>query len=789
VSARSRCFPILLIALAASPAAADSRLSPPDAKYLDSLMPDVLFDPTGAERVRVRTGEPDRPRFRDGWLVKGSAGRPARVYFADGYSIPAPSKLERLDFRGQAEKLFDAVQPPDTNTEQWLREMIGEIYGDDPDPFLALAAWYRRLGHDRCAAEALDLARAESDNPDQALQAHLADRALGEISRAFHVGDCATVQAAGEHYIRRYPMHSDDELDSVRALVADARRRRSQFRLGTGPALDRPPDEARLETVIARLDSVANDTCPRGGEDDPSPLIGAHRAPQTLANFGEPAVPALLAVLEQDRRLTRISFGPDIDLRAGRFVRLIAIHDLAEMALHEILGLDEFPAAAGETDEMPEPERAARRIRQYWRAYGSLSQDERMMKLLADPTVPTHVHIAACGNLGRRRGWGDESWGRSWGRRAPAVLRFHGPTAAEAILNTADREWAERAAEGSGRDWGNDEHEYLRQVVRLGDHRIAAELSRRAAASADPAVRRHYARAAADLGDTAAWTQFTRDVERGAIPLGNSIWPDTGRARRERTLQGIVVGLIDSHTAETDRALDAMTDPAHPYFPTLLAALKAPSRDPWTAHPYWLNCARRLLTDRSAAGGRYSLEGSVVNGPADQWWGVRGRPEWADRSRFLPEVAERECDEPAILLSEHVLGAPFYHPLRKDADLQLAALTAFIDKYRRRVRLATYAERSALRSRGTNVFVPDIRPLGRPAAAADVKAGAAVFHLDGKGLVWTGPVPSKVVLKAAANNRSTGLVVQAEADADGKAVFGVIFRHELRMVRADEIEP
>jgi hypothetical protein len=33
------------------------------------------------------------------------------------------------------------------------------------------------------------------------------------------------------------------------------------------------------------------------------------------------------------------------------------------------------------------------------------------------------------------------------------------------------------------------------------------------------------------------------------------------------------------------------------------------------------------------------------------------------------------------------------------------------------------------------------------------------------------------------------VVVQAEADANGKAVFGVIFRYEIRTVRADEIAP
>jgi hypothetical protein len=33
-----------------------------------------------------------------------------------------------------------------------------------------------------------------------------------------------------------------------------------------------------------------------------------------------------------------------------------------------------------------------------------------------------------------------------------------------------------------------------------------------------------------------------------------------------------------------------------------------------------------------------------------------------------------------------------------------------------------------------------------------------------------------------------GLVVQDEADADGKAFYGLIFRREVRTVRSDEVE-
>jgi hypothetical protein len=766
VSARSRCFPILLIALAVAPAFADGPLSPADAKYLDSLIPGVLFDPTGAERVRVRTGEPDRPRFRDGWLVKGSAGRPARVYFADGYWIPAPRKLERLDFRGQAEKLFDAVQPPDTNTEQWLRGIIGEVFGEDHDPVLALAAWYRRLGYDRFAAEALDVARALSPDPEAELRAALVDRTLLEITRALHFGDFAAVLAAGEHFARRYPENSDDELRSVTALVADARRRLRQYPLGIGPALDRPPDGSRLATVIASLDSVVTDFGHRREEGEPPPAFGRERLMQMLVRFGDPAVPALLDVLERDRRLTRITFDLDGWSRGGRFVPLVAVHDLAELALQEILGLQEFPAVAGETDEMPDNERAARRIRQYLKDHESLSRDERLMKRLADPAA--HIRIEAAIKLGQGNG--------SWGRR-PGGRPFE---------------------ESTLRGWGESESTFLDALVRLGDHRVGPELVRRAAAAGDPDLRFRYARAAADLGAGAAWVRLARDAERGTIPLASGVTAQIEMPepeRREVELRRLVRGLIESNTPAAERALDAMTDPAHPYFPTARGALLAANSDAvWTTHPFCLSVLRRSLTDRRLTGETYAyqLRGNVVAGPSDRRTIANWPVEWEVEGRILDKAPERTCDTSAILLSDLVFGAPFYHPLCTDADARLAALTTFVDKYRWRARPMTESERSVLLDdRGLSVFIPVIKPLGRAATAADVKAGRAVFHLNGNGRVWAGAIPARVRVRSepSSGRFSQGLVVQAEADADGKAVFGVIFRHELRMVRADEIEP
>jgi hypothetical protein len=64
-----------------------------------------LFDPRGAQRVRVATTvrtvqASPRPIVREGWLVAGTRDRPPRVYFTDGDYIAAPAdkNITKVDF-------------------------------------------------------------------------------------------------------------------------------------------------------------------------------------------------------------------------------------------------------------------------------------------------------------------------------------------------------------------------------------------------------------------------------------------------------------------------------------------------------------------------------------------------------------------------------------------------------------------------------------------------------------------------------------------------------------------
>jgi hypothetical protein len=168
------------------------------------------------------------------------------------------------------------------------------------------------------------------------------------------------------------------------------------------------------------------------------------------------------------------------------------------------------------------------------------------------------------------------------------------------------------------------------------------------------------------------------------------------------------------------------------------------------------------------------------------------------------------CDAAAARVTELVAGVPPYHPLHRDADKSLGALKGFLDRCAYRLRRFTGAEAGRLGFRaGDPAYVPAARPLGRAATAADVAAGRAVFHFNGKGKpvadapAWvtrvtaprwewlrTDPIWLGLTLwQAVSGPPEDGLVVQAEAGPDGELVYGVIFRRAIRAVRVDEVVP
>jgi hypothetical protein len=158
---------------------------------------------------------------------------------------------------------------------------------------------------------------------------------------------------------------------------------------------------------------------------------------------------------------------------------------------------------------------------------------------------------------------------------------------------------------------------------------------------------------------------------------------------------------------------------------------------------------------------------------------------------YVEHAEESVADLAAARLHFLMSGLPNPHPLRSDHDQILLEMGKILGRHSRGLRAMTEIESSRFDTwRGGFGFIPDIRPLGRPATADDVRAGRAVFSLSGQGTVAESKLPGWIILKKEAKARRPdyGLVVQAEKDPRGKLVYGVIFRHEMRSVAEDEVD-
>jgi hypothetical protein len=798
-------------------------LSAEDARYLDWLVEDFLFDPrravyvrhfspAGSPRLTTRHGRlvEDGGEYRDGWLVRGSNGAPDRVYFADGESVPAsPGAIRYLDFERMCVVRLGSAPPvvPDVFFTE------GRVEAESAGEFdLVLAAWLHRRGYDRLAAAFLDAARDRTrEDPRAELRAVLARQAYDALLRGFENRDDPLAVAHAARLFALYPDVAAERLPHAAVIAADIQRR---VRAGIGcrvPPKGPPAEFAgwdvakKVAFLIASLDEIAGGSGNRWELD----LLGDSMADwrvTALVELGDPAIPALIDALEKDTRLTRRSEVQRLYCSLGRGDRraeeVFPVRDVVRQLIRTILRVRDFdpsrPPGAADDDDSPATE--ADRLRRYWGRYSRMAFPDRMMAILTDPATSPDARREAASSLVDAFPASPSSWSRTDRRRrdlpagpSPLVARYSRPTVAEAILAAMDRHEAERK-EGNGR-WEWIIAGYLDNLSELGDPRAGPELARRANAAANPLVRHRLAWAAHTLGVSGPFIALTREVAAGTvhIPVPPNRDPDPQAARK--VLEELIDTLIDSRGREADDALYALADPRHPYFPVAaegaLGRANPRGRDTvWQQHPLCVAVLRTLLSDRRLTGGhsyRRGTEVEDVGGDRPRRWAPPGG---ADAAGWLEHVERRVADDAAERLQFQVVGLPEYHPLRRNSDRVLAETRAALARFDRRFRRMTWEEQTRWEMRQFDLaYVPDIKPLGRPATAEDVRSGKAVFELNGQGRPADAKPPTWVVLKADAKKKEPtwGLVVQAELGPDGKPVYGVIFRHSIRTVKADEV--
>jgi hypothetical protein len=789
-----------------------SSLSGEDKKYLDGLMKDFIFDPAGAERVAVKVtvrsvwggaGE----SLAEGWHVVGKDGKLGRVYFTDGASIPAPAENARkkIDFVAECKARYTGKKLVKENSDddpfdRMRRTAIGAVDNDD----LAVAAWLHRLGHDELAAKALAVARKPEGDPEKRLRAELAWSAFAGMVHAYMVRADEEALGHGERFIRMYAK-GDGEKSYGQAgkIVDELKRRQKKGTFGKEPPKNPPAgfDQwdagKKVAYWIDALEEVdARQHGQPGGVD-----FGDDPRVQALIKLGDPAVPALIDALEKDERLTRsVHFWRDF----ARSRTVLSVREAEVTALMSILRVSVFePASTGDNLTARGEDAAielAKKLRSYWKEYGKLPFDERMMKVLTDPKTNFKAKREAADNLANlhnprqyRTMFGPTIIGGEPPRKQnPAIAKFAKPTAAEAILAAMDAELkahdAAKDKDAHGYERRRIESAYLNALGDLDDKRIGPELARRADNAKALRERRQWAYFAHFLDQPKAFAALAEDFRAGKITL------PAGEEGSDE-LGGMIGSLIDVGTPVANNALGALADRKHPQYAAVAKKVLSERTDgfdrgPWFAHPFCLSILRGGLDDSTPTGGKFSIEKESLKRVEGSGWSSGGIPKFlADPKSRKTEAEERNCDRAADKLNSLVVAMPKCHPLLKDNEDRLTAMKKTLDRFAGNYRRANWRERDILDASVWNpIFLPDIRPLDRAATDADVKAGKAIFHLDGKGKPADLKLPAVGMLKtdAAKSDRQRVLIVQAEIGPDG-VVCGVITSSEIRTISSRDL--
>jgi hypothetical protein len=776
-----------------------------DENLLRSLLKEFIFlPPTDATRVRVRITAPEwrekvEEQARDAWLVCDMLGD--RVYFTDGEWAPAPTKekIERIDFIAKCSDAYKGNPEPIVNQGRFFpgeEERPAGNHGDEPT--LVIAAWLYHLGRKELAAKVIAHAPVDRTEEVVILKKWLARNTFHRMLQCYcHYEDQAALEH-GERFQRLYRAEVR-QLEQAMPLVDDLRRRKQRGLMGTKAAAELPAAysswnrKEKIAYLIDALDRTPEHVPNKPPDEGSGTKSSAHVT--ALIELGELAIPDLLDVIQGDERLTRCVVSPSKWKTTGdvQTVREAALAITCRILKTRYL--DPRDQDADEYDfRRPDFKKAVPAARAYWRELGPLPFENRMMRVLADPKASYPALREAATKLSVSPGQSEWSWSTDIGtlRPNPAVLKFTEPSAAEAVLAAMDRDLAHDDA-GSRADHNRAYHEpvYFSALIRLGDGRIAPELARRAAKESNALMRARYAHASFRLGRSQAILDFASDFAAGNIALRTD--KDGLRWQLEKIVEHLTVVKLPA----ADEALYKLAEPKHRYHDDLLMGIVDRlvvygTGGDLVGHPFCIVALRKMLDDSTPTTLRMSYRDGDGLPIAYSGGGSTGQciapAILLDPRMRRASAVVRHCDLAAQECATFA-GLPEFHPLLKDVDGRLAAIRVAIDEYPGKYRPLTPVETYVIAGNDYAVrFGPYIAPLGRAATAADVKAGKAIFHFDGKGTLPSLDLPARGTWPKVGKEKSarTCLIVQAETRPGGETMYGVIEHHAIRMVLASE---
>jgi hypothetical protein len=795
-----------------------------------------FVDPQGAELVefvmmiRGLNGAAVNEK-RLGWRRKGEE----TLFFGDRVEVPA-GWISMIKLLGDATVLAAGyVEKPDSEKPDVFAEMRRTALGEGNN-HLANAAWLERAGRHKEAGKALELALAQCRDGQSPLDAWRNERAwfyFAGMVHAFMQRQDTEAETYGELLLKRFPETAKETYPQAAAVLSDIRRRKNHRPPTLPEKLDSLPLAERIDRCIAALEEIdiMQSGQPGGVDLGEAPCVAA------LIAIGDPAVPRLLDVLENDRRLTR-SVHYWRNFHPSRTV--LAVSEAALTAVMSILRTEFYsPAGTGSNFTSTGEDRQAgtvRQLRAYWEKFGNLPFDARMMAVLTSPDSTVEARREAAFNLATPNAevtLGTTVWTgryRDPGGPNPVIGKFSAPTVAEAILAAADKELdaiqqkeAEWKRAGRKQTDPAETSEFIlgeetffapderRETVAvhsealrlLGDRRIAATLASRANQSTDPAVRADWAFAADQLGDPSAVGSL-----RDALVSNSLKAPaETDTA----ALLAVFRCLTRADAADAMAGLAAMRDTRHSWHAiarkVVVFGRPGFSDDHPQTHPWCIDFLEAMLADTRPSGFTLSVE---FDEQEKKWKLIEKEPNgngstgdgsaYVDEAVFDRKRELRYCDlaAPVLLklLGDHAEDT--YQPLSKQRNETITKLKHYLKIHRGRFRnLADHLDGGTGWAVEGGRFLPVLPQRTRAATREDVANGLALFALDDPGPPPAIKVPVEtywLARKPHFDNKDPDYTVdrqvvalQVERDSTGGLWFGVADGNGFFIVPAREI--
>lgn len=503
---------VLLTLLSVQPALAEPdkthKLSKKDKAMIAKLFEGLLIDATGAEPGVLKCQVRDvwggiAEIWLEAWKRPATKNnRKAQYLSATGFRLPSPKKAEdwlAFDYLEESNLLIKTYGT--NSTLRWLarlkyKNLKGnvprEIYHNDS---LCRVAWLAKLGHESLAAEQLKwLHDGDSHSKlTQGLRGTYAWRHYSGCIHAFMVAQDKEALEHGQHFLKKFPEKKKD-CPQIGHIVADLKRRQAEKTFGKTLTDAAPKHFAKLSTkqklpfLLKQLDQV----CARQWGQPGGVHLDSDWRVGNIIKLGEGAVPALIDCLENDARLTRSvhfwrDFSYDRTVLTVKECALTAISSILRTEFFEVLATGDNFSGRDEKRQKS----TVQNIRTYWKRWGHLSFDARMMAILTNPKHSIKARKEAAKNLasfGSDEVIGTTVWtgdlGESKHKVNPLIKRYSKPTVAEAIVQFLDQGLAKLKATKIDKEDLEYEHETLLAhrlacLERLGDKAITGALLKR----------------------------------------------------------------------------------------------------------------------------------------------------------------------------------------------------------------------------------------------------------------------------------------------------------------------